>query len=225
MDGFLHKSHVRPGDTVRAGDLVVELADQDLVLEQRKWEGALNQHENGFAAALARADRAQFVISQGKASEARAQLELVRQQLARTRLLAPIDGVVIKGDLSQALGAPVQRGDALLTLAPAERYRLIVDVDERDIASVAVGQTGQLALASLPVDTLGFVVERVTPVATVRDGRNAFEVEARLLAAAPLLRPGLQGVAKIDAGERSAAWIWGHRALDWLRLALWSWGP
>jgi hypothetical protein len=223
MDGFLHKNHVRPGDTVHAGDLLVELADQDLVLEQRKWEAALTQHENGFAAALARADRAQFVITQGKAGEARAQLDLVRQQLARTRLLAPIDGVVIKGDLSQALGAPVQRGDALLTLAPVERFRLIVDVDERDIASVKPGQTGQLALASLPAETLGFVVERVTPVAAVRDGRNAFEVEARLLAAAPLLRPGLQGVAKIDAGERSLAWIWGHRGFDWLRLALWSW--
>jgi hypothetical protein len=119
----------------------------------------------------------------------------------------------------------VQRGDALLTLAPSERYRLIIDVDERDIASIKTGQTGQLALASLPADPLRFVVERVTPVATVRDGRNAFEVEARLQAAAPLLRPGLQGVAKIDAGERSAAWIWGHRAADWLRLALWSWSP
>lgn len=225
MDGFLHRSHARPGDSVRAGDLLVELADQDLVLEQRKWESALTQHENGFAAALARADRAQFVITQGKAAEARAQLELVRQQLARTRLVAPIDGVVIKGDLGQALGAPVQRGDALLTLAPAERYRLIVEVDERDIASVKAGQTGQLALASLPAETLAFVVERVTPVATTRDGRNGFEVEARLLAAAPLLRPGLQGVAKIDAGERSAVWIWGHRGWDWLRLALWSWGP
>jgi HlyD family secretion protein len=132
---------------------------------------------------------------------------------------------VIKGDLSQALGAPVQRGDALLTLAPAERYRLIVEVDERDIASIHVGQAGQLALASSAGDTLGFVVERVTPVATVREGRNAFAVEARLAAAAPLLRPGLEGVAKIDAGERSAAWIWGHRVTDWLRLALWSWGP
>lgn len=225
IDGFLHKSHVRPGDSVRAGELVVELANQDLLLEQRKWEGALNQHENGVAAALARADRAQFVVAQGRAGEARAQLELVRQQLGRTRLVAPIDGVVIKGDLSQSLGAPVQRGDALFTLAPAERYRLIVEVDERDIGHVRAGQTGQLALASLPVDALRFVVERVTPVATVRDGRNAFVVEARLLAAAPLLRPGLQGVAKIDAGERSAAWIWGHRARDWLRLALWSWGP
>lgn len=223
LDGFLHKSHVRPGDAVRVGQLLVELADQDLMLEQRKWEGALNQHENGVAAALARADRAQFVVSQGKAGEARAQLDLVRQQLARTRLVAPIDGIVIKGDLSQSLGAPVQRGDALLTLAPAERFRLIVDVDERDVAAVKPGQTGRLALASLPAETLGFQVERVTPVAAVHDGRNTFEVEARLLAAAPSLRPGLQGVAKIDAGERSAAWIWGHRGVDWLRLALWSW--
>ncbi len=165
LDGYLAKAHVRPGDSVRAGDLLVELADQDLLLEQRRWEGALAQHENGYAAALARSDRAQFVITQGKAGEARAQLELVRQQLSRTRLLAPIDGIVIKGDLSQGLGAPVQRGDSLVTIAPAERYRLIVNVDERDIASVAAGQRGQMALASSPADPLAFVVERVTPVA------------------------------------------------------------
>ena len=223
MDGFLQKNHVRPGDIVRAGDPLVELASQDLLLEQRRWEGTLAQHENGYAAALARADRASFIITQGKAGEARAQLELVRQQLARSRLVAPIDGIVIKGDLSQSLGAPVQRGDALLTLAPLERYRLIVEVDERDIAFVAVGQTGRLALSSMPGDTLAFVVERVTPVATVVEGRNAFEIEARLPASAPLLRPGLQGVAKIDVGQRPALWIVGHRAADWLRLALWSW--
>jgi multidrug efflux pump subunit AcrA (membrane-fusion protein) len=145
--------------------------------------------------------------------------------LARTRLLAPIDGVVIKGDLSQTLGAPVQRGDALMTIAPAEQYRLIVDVDERDIAHLQAGQTGELALASLPGETLKFKVERVTPVAAVRDGRNVFEIEARLDNATALLRPGLQGVAKVKAGERSIAWIWGHRSLDWLRLALWNWSP
>ena len=225
IDGYLNKSHVRPGDSVKAGELLIELADQDLLLEKRRWEGALAQHENGVSAALARADRAQFVVSQGKAGEARAQLDLVRQQLARTRLVAPIDGVVIQGDLSQALGAPVQRGDALLTVAPAEQYRLVIDVDERDIADVRVGQRGQLALAARPGDSLAFVVERVTPVAAVRDGRNTFAVEARLQVATPLLRPGLEGVARIAAGEQSAAWIWSHRAVDWLRLALWSWAP
>jgi multidrug resistance efflux pump len=225
FDGFLQRSHVRPGDAVRAGDLLVELADQDLALEQRKWESTLTQQENAYAAALARADRAQFVISHGKADEARAQLDLVRQQLSRTRLMAPIDGVVIKGDLSQALGSPVQRGDALLTLAPREQYRLIVEVDERDIGDVKPGQSGHLALASLPSDPLALVVERVTPVSNVRDGRNVFDVEARLTGAALDLRPGLQGVAKIDAGEQSIVWIWTHRITDWLRLAWWSWGP
>ena len=227
LDGFLLKSHVRPADVVRAGDVLIELASQELLLEEGRWQATLTQHENAHAAALARADRAQYVIALGKAGEARAQLELLRQQLARTRLLAPIDGVVIKGDLSQNIGGPVKRGDALLTIAPADRYRLFVDVDERDIASVKPGLTGKLALASRPSEPLPFIVERVTPVAAVRDGRNAFEVEARLLShesAQNPLRPGLQGVAKIDAGRQSFAWILTHRFADWLRLALWSWG-
>jgi len=225
FDGFLQRSHVRPGDTVHAGDLLVEMADQDLALEQRKWQSTLTQQENAYAAALAKADRAQFVISHGKAEEAQSQLELVRQQLSRTRLVAPIDGVVIKGDLSQTLGSPVQRGDALMTLAPREQYRLIVEVDERDVADIKPGQTGHLALSSLPSDTLPLVVERVTPVSNVRDGRNVFDVEARLPTTKLELRPGLQGVAKIDAGQQSFAWIWTHKAVDWLRLAWWSWGP
>ncbi|HNG82167.1 MAG TPA: HlyD family efflux transporter periplasmic adaptor subunit, partial [Burkholderiaceae bacterium] len=225
FDGFLLRSAVRPGDRVKAGDVVAELADQDLKLEARKWEGALAQHENGVAAALARDDRAQFVVSRGKADEARAQLELVRQQLARTRLVAPIDGVVIQGDLSQSLGAPVQRGDALLTLAPPGQHRLVIEVDERDIAAVKPGQTGWLALASLPTDALPLRVERVTPVALPRDGRNSFEVEAVLTEGAAALRPGLQGVAKIVVGERALAWLATHRLVDGLRLAGWTWLP
>ncbi len=224
FDGFLQRAHVRPGDTVKAGDLLVEMADQDLTLERRRWESALNQQQNAYAAALARADRAQFVISHGKAEEAQSQLTLVRQQLSRTRLLAPIDGVVIKGDLRQALGSPVQRGEALLVLAPRDEYRLIVEVDERDVAGVKPGQSGQLVLASLPSDPLPMTIERVTPVSNVRDGRNVFEVEALLPSAHLDLRPGLQGIAKIDAGRRSLMWIWTHRIVDRLRILWWTWG-
>ena len=37
------------------------------------------------------------------------------------------------------------------------------------------------------------------------------------------VRPGMQGVAKIEAGRQSAGWVLTHRIIDWLRLALWSW--
>jgi multidrug resistance efflux pump len=225
VDGFLRQAHVRPGDTVVADQVLVELAEQDMQLERRKWESELTQHESAYLAALAKADRAQYAINRAKASEARAQLDLVDQQLTRSRVRAPFAGIVIKGDLSQSLGAPVQRGEVLLTIAPADEFRLIVEVDERDIADVQAGQTGQLALAALPNSTLDFRVERVTPVASSKEGRNFFEVEGTFdAAAAKSLRPGLQGVAKIKALDQPLAWIWTHRFVDWLRIALWSWG-
>lgn len=223
-DGFLRELHARPGDRVKAGQVLAELAQEDLRLEQHKWESELAQHENTAAAALARADRAQFVVNQSRADEARAELDLASKQLDRTHIIAPFDGVVIAGDLTQALGAPVQRGETLLTIAPDQQFRLLIEVDERDIVAVHAGAHGRLALGALIGRSLPFEVVRITPMASTRDGRNFFEVEGKFDGAPSELRPGLQGVAKIEAGSRTTAWIWTHRFFDWLRLALWSWG-
>ena len=64
----------------------------------------------------------------------------------------------------------------------------------------------------------------MTPVSEVVDGRNVFEVEARLLDARDALRPGMQGTAKLDVGNERLLWIFTHDAVDWLRLQLWQLG-
>lgn len=222
-DGFLRQVHARPGDTVKADQVLAELAEDELRLEHRKWQSELTQHENAASGALARTERGQYVINQAKADEARAQLDLVERQLSRTRITAPFAGVIIKGDLTQSLGAPVRRGDVLLTVAPADQFRLIVEVDERDVAAVQAGQKGHVALGALD-RTIAFRVRTVTPVAVARDGRNFFEVIAELETTLPMLRPGLQGVAKIDAGSHTLGWVLTHRLTDWVRLSLWSLG-
>jgi len=80
-------------------------------------------------------------------------------------------------------------------------------------------------LTALPENVFPIRVARVTPVASTTDGRNVFEVEARLVGEVPLaLRPGLEGIVKIEAGTQPTAWIWGRRLVNWLRLTLWSWG-
>ena len=223
MDGFVQSVHMRPGDPAKLGDLLVEMAPQDLALEERKWDAEATQHENAAGAALALADRAQFAVSHAKADEARAQLDLVRGQLQRTRLTAPIAGVVIGGDLTQSLGAPVQRGQVLMTLAPHDGYRLILDVDERDVSELQPGQRGQLALGALPSRRIDFQVVRITPVAVTSEGRNSFEVEGRLEGDLPAMRPGLRGVAKVDTGTRSLLGSVTRPIVDWLRLAFWRW--
>jgi hypothetical protein len=78
---------------------------------------------------------------------------------------------------------------------------VIVEVDERDIGRVRVGQPGSLALSALPWDTLAVKVTRVTPMANAVEGRNVFEVEAALDAQPDTLRPGLRGVARIAVGR------------------------
>jgi multidrug efflux pump subunit AcrA (membrane-fusion protein) len=224
VDGFLEQVNVRPGDVVKSGQILAALAMQDLQAERMKRLSELAQHENVYKAAFARADRTQLVINQARAGEAQAQLALVENQLQRAQLRAPFDGIVIKGDLPQQVGAPVRRGEVLLTLAPDERYRLIIEVDERDVALVSAGLQGRLALASVPGRVFDFDVVRLLPVAVAADGRNFFEMEGALQAEGKTLRPGMRGVAKIAAGRRSPAWIATHRLFDWLRLTAWSLG-
>lgn len=224
-DGYLQQANVRPGDRVQAGQVLAELASQDLELERRRRESEMRQHENAYRAAQSRADRAQMVTLQAKAAEAQALLSLVQAQLQRARIEAPFDGIVIKGDLSQNLGAPVQRGEVLMVLAPNDSFRLILEVDEADVGAIRPGQRGELALAAQPDRTLSFVTRRIVPVASAVDGRNFFEVEAALDRTPEQLRPGLSGVAKVEAGWRPLGWLLSHRALDWLRLAWWKVTP
>ena len=225
QDGFLKAVHARPGDRVQPGQLLAELADQDLLLQQRRWTSELSQHENAYAGALARADRAAMVIALARADEARAHLSLVAGELERARIVAPFAGVVVDGDLTQSLGAPVERGRELMLLAPLDRYRVIVQVDERDIAAVQPGQSGRLSLSALPWDTLPVRVQRITPLDQSVEGRNVFEVETDITADLQRIRPGLQGVAKLDVGRASLGWVLFHRVTDWMRLTAWSLVP
>jgi biotin carboxyl carrier protein len=223
-DGFVEQVAVRPGDTVKTGQILAQLAQHDLKLEHSKWESELAQQVNASGAALARADRSLMMVNHAKAAEARAQLELIEQQIDRAQIRAPFDGIVISGDLTQSLGAPIRRGEVLMVIAPRERFRLIVEVDERDIVDVRAGAAGRISLAALPAQAFSFHTERVTPLAATREGRHFFEVEGKFDAGAASLRPGLQGVARIEAEARPLVWSLLHRLLTWARLSLWSWG-
>lgn len=63
--------------------------------------------------------------------------------------------MVLTGDLDQAQGTPVQRGEVLLVLAPQVRYRRMIEVDERDIHLLAPQGSGRVALGALPATTIG----------------------------------------------------------------------
>ena len=223
--GYIEEAHARAGDIVEQGALLCTLDDKDLLLEHAKWEGQREERLREYSKALAEGDRAEVRILGAQLEQAQTQIELLDEQLARTRILAPFDGVIVSGDLSQSLSAPVERGQVLFEVAPLDSYRVILKVDEREVAQIDVGMQGQLALAGLPGRKLPMVVDKITPVSVAADGRNYFRVEAQLGEVLEQLRPGMEGVGKITIDRRSQSWIWTHKSVHWLRLWVWSWWP
>lgn len=225
LQGYIIEARARAGDVVRKGELLAAMDDRDLRLERQKVLSQGAQQESERRQAIAEGNRARARVLEAQGEQVRAQLALIEEQIARTRLVAPFDAIVVKGDLSQSLGAAVERGNVLFELAPLDTYRVIMKVDERDIADVALGQNGRLALTSMPNEELALVVEKITPVSVVDQGRNFFRVEARAQGAIDKLRPGMEGVGKIHVDERKLLWIWTHKLVHWMRMWVWSWWP
>jgi RND family efflux transporter MFP subunit len=225
FNGYLKQAPVRAGDVVRKGQVLAVLDDRELRLERVKWQSQEEQYAQQRDQALATRNAAQIAIAGAQMAQARAQIALLDEQLGRTRVLADFDGVVVTGDLTESLGSPVERGKVLFEVAPLDAYRVVLQVDERDIADVKVGQRGQILLSAAPHSPIPFSVEKITPVSTAREGRNYFRVEARLDQTPERLRPGLEGVGKIEVDRRLLVWIWTRQVLDGLRLQLWTWLP
>lgn len=225
QDGYIASVSVRAGDYVREGDLLATLDDQELRLEKQKWQSQRAQLFREYRKAMAGFDRAEVAILHAKRAQAEAQLKLVERQLARVKLVTPFSGLVVKGDLDQALGSPVKRGEVLFEVAPTNEYRVVLKVDDRDIGLVSLGQRGQLKLSGMPDRSINITIDRLTPVSSTEGGRNFFRVEAVMDTHSDLMRPGMEGIAKIEIGREKLLWIWTRRLVDWLRLIAWNWLP
>lgn len=225
FESFVAASYVRAGDTVKQGQVLCLLDDRDLKLEQHKWDSEREQHSRKLREAMSNHELAAIQILGAQVQQAEAQLALVTDRLSRVKITAPFDGVIISGDLSQLIGSPVEPGKKLFEIAPLHAYRVILQVDEREMRHVKEGQSGKLMISGVVGEPIPLSVSKITPVATAQDGRNFFRVEARLAQVPAHLRPGMEGIGKVSAGERRLWWVLTHTFTDWLRLSLWTWLP
>ena len=224
LAGYLASASARAGDRVEAGQVLAVLDDRELLLERERWQSERDKHAKEYQEALATRDRAKITIGSARIAQAEAQLKLVEEQRARLTLQAPFSGTLVSGDLSRALGAPLERGQLLFEIVPNDAYRVSLQVDEHDMAGLEPGQQGRLRLAGLPDTAIPFEITRIVPVASAEQGTNHFRVEGELKEIPEGLRPGMQGVAKVVTGRGSLLWSWTRELTDRLRLWLWSVG-
>lgn len=223
FDGYVKEAQVRAGDLVEDGKVMCTLDDRDLRLERLNWLSKKVQYQRQNQEAVAKHNRAEAKIIEAQLAQASARLELVERQLERTLIEAPFNGIVISGDLSQRLGGSVEKGEILFEVSPMDAYRIILEVDERRIADVRVGQEGHMILSALPNEKFKFGITKITPISIPKEGLNFFRVEALPENISGRIRPGMEGIGKIQVDRRNLFSVWTRDLREWLRLWIWSW--
>lgn len=224
-DGYLAAATARPGDRVAKGALLARFDDTDLLHQRSDIEDRLSETTREMNQAIGLMDRAKASVLSARRAEIAAELALVNAQIGRSDLRAPFDAVVVAGDKTQSIGAPMHRGEALYELSPLGAFRVTLDIPQADFAAIAPGQEGQLVLTALPYESWPIRVSRLTPIAIAHDGETVLRAEAELSDAKEVLRPGMQGVADIKVGHARLGWLLTHRIADWLWPKLWEWLP
>jgi multidrug resistance efflux pump len=223
-DGYIGTARAKAGEVVVAGQVLAELDARDLLLERERQSHNRVQHERRYVEALAKRERARAGIAAAELQGATAELALTEARLVRSALTAPVESYVISGDLDNDIGAPVKRGQELFKLSPLNDFRVILEVDERDIREVQQGQEGQLVLAGASDRRVRFTVHNIAEAQSA-DGANYFRVEARPVDTGLALRPGMEGVGKIETGTTTMLGAWTRRSWQWLQLAWFRWTP
>ena len=220
FEGFIASAPAKAGDVVHAGDVLATLDDRDLQLERVRWQSERERLVLKSREAMAKHDPGTSAQLDAQRRQTEAQAALTAEKLARTRILSPIDGIVVSGDLSQSIGAPVETGKALFEVAPLDDYRVMVRMDERDIRYVQPGPDAvRILLHGMTGETCALHRAAALPPSPRRRAATTPSGSKGALDGAldQLCGPGMEGVGK-DRGRQSltsVACIWTRSLVDW----------
>ena len=170
------------------------LYEQDLIGEE-EYETLRNQLD------LARVD---FSSSLERLAQAEAQLDQVLDNLSKTKIISPINGVVTSLDIKVGETAIASStnipGSSLMTIAnPASIYTEVL-VDEADIANIELGQRAEIVAIAYPDQPMTGIVRFIANTAKVAHGRTGLSFVVKIDITDPgtvVLRPGMSCRAEI----------------------------
>ncbi len=222
VNGRILEAKVRPGDQVRAAQTIGRMDDEQLRWElgaaEAELQAAAKHHEN----AIAHQEGGKVRLAQIAQQKAALRIREIQSQLSHLELQSPIDGIVLQGEWYRSEGAPANRGDVLFEIAPLDRMTIQTHLKTEDLGEIEVGDRVTVRFDNAVGKSWQGKIIRIDPRAEVIDDQVRFVAEFDVDNVDGLLRPGMKGDARIEAGSRTIAWLAFHRAYVWLMKTI-SW--
>ncbi len=217
--GRLEHLNVQVGDTVKKGQVLAILEQNDLQANVDKAEAALKDVEAAARYAEANYQRMKELLPKGYISQdavdaalkardsalaqiknSQASLNFSKVQLSYATVTAPISGIV--GSVSTQEGETVASSFSVSTFVTIiDLGRLEVDayVDEVDIGGVKIGQTATFTVDAFPDKVFNGVVEAIYPQAIIQDNVVNYDVIIKITEPFEgLLRPTMTASVNIN---------------------------
>jgi HlyD family secretion protein len=151
---------------------------------------AASNTQSGSDAALAQAVLAQAVAGQ----------QLASVKLAQGQVLAPSSGVLIARDVE--VGDIVQPGKALMVLAASGQTQVLVQIDEKNLSKIALGQKALGSADAFASQRFDTVVSYINP--GVDAARGSVEVKLNVTQPPAYLRQDMTVSIDIETARRTA---------------------
>ncbi len=221
VDGVVAAVLRREGDIVAAGEVIATLKDESYEAALAETRAALEIAESDIARHLAEGDAATVFEAQSRREELRAKIANEEDRFARTRLRAPVAGVIVTPRIEERVGQFLERGTELAVIADVETVTAEVAAPEEEASLIRPHAPVTLKLNPYPTRTFRGTVTRVG--AQIREeGENRFVIaEARVENSNGLLKTGMLGKAKISVGKRSIATALFRKPTRYLYAKLW----
>lgn len=225
VEGMARRLLVEPNQVVKAGQLLAELDDataasrlqvarQALATAEAEWRQTLQQALTDPRA------KAQLAAAQGRMEEKRTEAAYLGEQVKRTELRAPHDGVVLVDDPGQWAGRTVAAGEPLLRLAKPEDQEVEAWLPVGDAVELPTGSPMKLFLSSRPSEPVRAQLQLYAFEAVPRpEGGLAYRLRGRLAPSSAPERLGTRGTAHVEGARVPLAYWVLRRPLAALREA------
>jgi HlyD family secretion protein len=224
VNGKISELPVDIGDTVKKGQSLFTLDDHDLQIERESQEKdierarlEMGQAERNFT----RADqlyrehlisqevyedvKTQFELSKNSLGRAEKTLDLVKERISKTRIVAPFDCTVLTRPVSagQAVSGSggFNSGTEVLTIADLHEMIINAHINQADVTRLKTGLDVEVVVEAVAGLTVTGRVQRVAPQATMKNNIKGFAARILLKDVDHRVRPGMTANIKIPVAS------------------------
>ena len=176
------------------GEAVLDESKRNLSVMETQVDSARKQLE---AAQPTGSDTA---VAATALEQARASLQAARARHKYTSIVAPVAGILIARDVER--GELVQPGKVLLVLSPAGETQLVLQLDERNLARVRLGQQALASADAYPNERFAAEVVYINPGVDAQ--RGTVEVKLKVADPPDYLRDDMTVSVDIEIARRAA---------------------